>query len=39
MSVTRRASTMALSPTEEEIETMMAVSPKYGIEIRLPGHG
>ena len=30
--------TTALSPTKEEIEKLLAVAPKYGIEIRLPGH-
>jgi len=28
----------ALPPTKEEIEKLLAVAPKYGIEIRLPGH-
>ena len=31
-------STTALPPTTEEIEKLLAVAPKYGIEIRLPGH-
>jgi mannose-6-phosphate isomerase-like protein (cupin superfamily) len=31
-------STTALPPTKEEIEKMLAVAPKYGIEIRLPEH-
>ena len=30
--------TTALLPTEEEIERMLAVAPKYGVEIRLPEH-
>ena len=30
--------TMALPPTKEDIEKLLAVAPKYGIEIRLPGH-
>jgi len=30
--------TTALPPTKEEIEKMLAVAPKYGIEIKLPGH-
>jgi quercetin dioxygenase-like cupin family protein len=29
-------STSALPPTQEEIERLLAVAPKYGIEIRLP---
>jgi len=29
--------TTALPPTQEEIERLLAVAPKYGIEIRLPG--
>jgi quercetin dioxygenase-like cupin family protein len=28
--------TTALSPTQEEIEKLLAVAPRYGIEIRLP---
>jgi hypothetical protein len=31
-------STAALPPTKEEIEMMLAVAPRYGIEIKLPGH-
>src|SRR5260370_32207560 len=31
-------STTALPPTKEEIEKMLAVAPRYGIEIMLPGH-
>jgi quercetin dioxygenase-like cupin family protein len=30
--------TTALPPTKEEIEKLLAVAPKYGIELRLPGH-
>jgi quercetin dioxygenase-like cupin family protein len=30
--------TTALPPIKEEIEKLLAVAPKYGIEIRLPGH-
>ena len=30
--------TTALPPTKEEIEKLLSVAPKYGIEIRLPGH-
>ncbi len=30
--------TTALPPTKDEIEKMLAVTPKYGIEIRLRGH-
>jgi quercetin dioxygenase-like cupin family protein len=30
--------TTALPPTAAEIEKLLAVAPKYGIEIRLPGH-
>jgi quercetin dioxygenase-like cupin family protein len=29
-------STTALPPTKEEIEKLLAVAPKYGIEIKLP---
>lgn len=29
--------TNALPPTKEEIEKLLAIAPKYGIEIRLPG--
>ena len=29
--------TTALPPAKEEIEKLLAVAPKYGIEIRLPG--
>jgi quercetin dioxygenase-like cupin family protein len=30
--------TTAEPPTADEIERLLAVAPKYGIEIRLPGH-
>ena len=30
--------TTALPPSKDEIEKMLAIAPKYGIEIRLPGH-
>jgi quercetin dioxygenase-like cupin family protein len=30
--------TTALPPTKDDIEKMMAVAPKYGIEIKLPNH-
>jgi hypothetical protein len=29
-------STTALPPTKEEIERLLAVAPRYGIEIKLP---
>lgn len=28
----------ALPPTKEEIEKLLAIAPRYGIEIRLPSH-
>jgi mannose-6-phosphate isomerase-like protein (cupin superfamily) len=28
----------ALPPTKDEIETLLAIAPRYGIEIKLPGH-
>lgn len=31
-------STTALPPTKEEIEKLLAIAPRYGIEIKLPGH-
>src|SRR5437588_7381197 len=31
-------STTALPPKKEEFEKLLAVAPRYGIEIRLPGH-
>src|SRR5947199_2519797 len=30
--------TTAMPPTKEEIEKLLAVAPKFGIEILLPGH-
>lgn len=30
--------TIALPPTKEEIEKLLAIAPRYGIEIGLPGH-
>jgi quercetin dioxygenase-like cupin family protein len=30
--------TTTLPPTKEEIEKLLATAPRYGIEIRLPGH-
>ena len=30
--------TTALPPSREEIENLLAVAPRYGIEIRVPGH-
>src|SRR5438128_8402382 len=30
--------TSALPPTKEEIEKLLAIAPRYGVEIRLPGH-
>src|SRR5207237_6241578 len=30
--------TTALPPTQEEIDRLLAVAAKYGIEIKLPGH-
>lgn len=30
--------TTALPPTKEEIEKLLAIAPRYGVEIRLPGH-
>jgi quercetin dioxygenase-like cupin family protein len=33
-----QGATTALPPTKEEIEKMLAVALKYGIEIKLPGH-
>lgn len=30
--------TTAQPPTKDEIEKLLAVAPKYGIEISLPGH-
>jgi hypothetical protein len=33
-----QGATTALQPTKEEIEKLLAVAPRYGIEIRLPKH-
>jgi mannose-6-phosphate isomerase-like protein (cupin superfamily) len=33
-----QGATTAAPPTKEEIEKLLAVAPRYGIEIRLPGH-
>jgi quercetin dioxygenase-like cupin family protein len=33
-----QGATTAAPPTKDEIERLLAVAPKYGIEIRLPGH-
>ncbi|MBI2806590.1 MAG: cupin domain-containing protein [Planctomycetes bacterium] len=30
--------TTAQPPTKEEIEKLLAIAPRYGVEIRLPGH-
>lgn len=30
--------TTALPPTKDEIERLLAAAPRYGVEIRLPGH-
>jgi mannose-6-phosphate isomerase-like protein (cupin superfamily) len=30
--------TTGLPPTKEEIEKLVAIAPRYGVEIRLPGH-
>jgi len=30
--------TTALPPTKEEIDKLLAVAPRYGVEIQLPGH-
>lgn len=30
--------TTALPPTKDEIEKLLAAAPKYGVEIKLPGH-
>ena len=31
-------STAALPPTKEEIEKLLTIAPRYGVEIKLPGH-
>ena len=33
-----QGATTAAQPTKEEIEKLLAIAPRYGIEIRLPGH-
>ena len=33
-----QGATTALPPTKEEIERLLVVAPRYGVEIRLPGH-
>src|SRR5476651_1929997 len=33
-----QGATTAAPPTTEEIEKLLVVAPRYGIEIRLPGH-
>jgi mannose-6-phosphate isomerase-like protein (cupin superfamily) len=33
-----RGATTAAPPTQEEIERLLAAAPRYGIEIKLPGH-
>jgi quercetin dioxygenase-like cupin family protein len=33
-----QGATTAAPPKKEEIEKLLAVAPRYGIEIRLPGH-
>jgi len=33
-----QGATTASPPTKEEIEKLLAIAPKYGVEIRLPGH-
>jgi mannose-6-phosphate isomerase-like protein (cupin superfamily) len=33
-----QAATTASPPTKEEIEKLLAIAPRYGIEIRLPEH-
>lgn len=30
--------TTALPPTKDEIEMLLAIAPRYGIEMKLPGH-
>jgi nucleoid DNA-binding protein len=34
----RKGSTSALPPTKEEIEKLLAIAARYGIEIKLPRH-
>jgi hypothetical protein len=33
-----QGATTAAPPSKEEIEKFLAIAPRYGIEIRLPGH-
>ncbi|WP_202973911.1 cupin domain-containing protein [Fimbriiglobus ruber] len=33
-----QGATTAAPPTKDEIEKMVSVAPRYGIEIKLPGH-
>lgn len=33
-----QGATTASPPTKDEIEKLLAIAPRYGIEIRLPGH-
>ena len=33
-----QGATTASPPTKEEIEKLLAIAPRYGVEIRLPGH-
>ena len=33
-----QGATTASPPTKEEIEKLLEIAPRYGIEIRLPGH-
>ena len=33
-----QGATTALPPTKAEIEKLLVIAPKYGIEIRLQGH-
>jgi hypothetical protein len=33
-----QGSTTALPPRKEEIEKLLAIAPRYGVEILLPGH-
>jgi hypothetical protein len=30
--------TTALPPTKDEIEKLLEIAPKYGVEIKVPGH-
>ena len=33
-----QGATTAPPPTKEEIDRLLAAAPRYGIEIKLPGH-